>query len=295
VNNRFARTHSRTHVRRAGPGSNKWYNLFIGILWGITGKEDKDFATIVKCLPAEWQAADPKPVPEENAPAEPKSVLTEILDGVENVIDFVCNWKDKIKDLFSRRIRRQQRRNKYRMLVQTASSRMARYRRTLGWWADIKNKVKAALGKAISWAKARWEDIKSFAGDFITNIKSLWNQAKAKAKAFLNSTFVQTVQKIYTCVMAAKDIVKALIDIVKGAIEKVGLIATIVGGNVVGLAKLFIDLICNFGDFRAAISNLIDGINEPDTLKKYGLFGRFIGRFTKALTTKKMRRYRLNH
>jgi methyl-accepting chemotaxis protein len=275
-----------------GPGENKWYNLFIGILWGISGKSEKDFEKTMSCLPTEWQAADPKPVAEESKKSEPKSTWTKILDGVQEVIGFVCNWKKNIKDLFGKRIRRQQRRNKYRMLVQTYSSRMARYRRALGWWDDIKNAAKKALGAVTDWAKAKWEDLKNFGNDFIKNIALFWDNLKAKVVAFLNSDFVKFIKKFYECVMAAKGIVEAIVKVIKATVERVTQIATIAAGNLPELAKLFVDLICNFKDFREAINNLIDGIEEKETNKKYGLYGRFFGIFFKALTAKKMRRFR---
>jgi methyl-accepting chemotaxis protein len=278
-----------------GPGENKWYNLFIGILWGISGKSEKDFEKTMSCLPTEWQAADPKPVAEESKKSEPKSTWTKILDGVQEVIGFVCNWKKNIKDLFGKRIRRQQRRNKYRMLVQTYSSRMARYRRALGWWDDIKNAAKKALGAVTDWAKAKWEDLKNFGNDFIKNIALFWDNLKAKVVAFLNSDFVKFIKKFYECVMAAKGIVEAIVKVIKATVERVTQIATIAAGNLPELAKLFVDLICNFKDFREAINNLIDGIEEKETNKKYGLYGRFFGIFFKALTAKKMRRFRLKH
>jgi methyl-accepting chemotaxis protein len=278
-----------------GPGENKWYNLFIGILWGISGKSEKDFEKTMSCLPTEWQAADPKPVAEESKKSEPKSTWTKILDGVQEVIGFVCNWKKNIKDLFGKRIRRQQRRNKYRMLVQTHSSRMARYRRALGWWDDIKNAAKNALGAVTDWAKAKWEDLKNFGNDFIKNIALFWDNLKAKVVAFLNSDFVKFIKKFYECVMAAKGIVEAIVKVIKATVERVTQIATIAAGNLPELAKLFVDLICNFKDFREAINNLIDGIEEKETNKKYGLYGRFFGIFFKALTAKKMRRFRLKH
>jgi hypothetical protein len=274
-----------------GPGDNKWYNLFIGILWGVSGKAEKDFEKVISCLPKEWQAVDPKPVAEEGAKSEPKSTWTKVLDGVEKVIGFVCNWKEKIKDLFGKRIRRQQRRNRYRMLVQTHSSRMARYRRALGWWDDVTSFAKKALGAVTDWAKAKWDDIKSFGNDFIKNIALFWDQLKAKISAFLNSDFVKLIKKIYECVMAAKDIIKAVVDVIKATIERVGQIASVFAGNLPALAKIFVDLICNFKDFREAINNLIDGIEEKDTNKKYGLFGRFIGILAKAITGKKLRRF----
>jgi hypothetical protein len=300
VHNRFSRTHSRTysktHARRmGGPGENKWYNLFIGILWGISGKSEKDFEKTMSCLPTEWQAADPKPVAEESKKSEPKSTWTKILDGVQEVIGFVCNWKKNIKDLFGKRIRRQQRRNKYRMLVQTYSSRMARYRRALGWWQDIKDLANKIIAKIKSWIDVAWSALKDFAFSFLDNIKLFWRHFMGRIKAFLNNDFVLLLQRIYTCVSSATVVADYFFQVVKGTVARVIKIASIAAGNIPALFQLFIDLMCNFGEFRIAINYLVDGIHEQDTFIKYELIGKFIGTLAKALTTKKVRRFRLKH
>jgi methyl-accepting chemotaxis protein len=277
------------------PNNNKWYNFFFQIVWAATGAKEEEFAKLKQCLPSQWLEADNQSISGEVAATQPKSTWTRILDGIQTLIEFVCRWKDNIVKLFARRTRRQQRRNKYRMLVQTYSSRMARYRRALGWWDDIKNAAKKALGAVTDWAKAKWEDLKNFGNDFIKNIALFWDNLKAKVVAFLNSDFVKFIKKFYECVMAAKGIVEAIVKVIKATVERVTQIATIAAGNLPELAKLFVDLICNFKDFREAINNLIDGIEEKETNKKYGLYGRFFGIFFKALTAKKMRRFRLKH
>jgi hypothetical protein len=292
AHHRFSRTHSRTLVR---DGGNKWYSFYFGILFGVSGKQDKDFERIRYCLPYQFQPPDHKPVDGENLQTEPKPFWSLMLDGVQYILEFVCHWKNDIVKMFTSRFRRQQRRKKYRMLVQTYSSRMARYRRALGWWDDIKNAAKKALGAVTDWAKAKWEDLKNFGNDFIKNIALFWDNLKAKVVAFLNSDFVKFIKKFYECVMAAKGIVEAIVKVIKATVERVTQIATIAAGNLPELAKLFVDLICNFKDFREAINNLIDGIEEKETNKKYGLYGRFFGIFFKALTAKKMRRFRLKH
>jgi hypothetical protein len=283
------RTSFRSRRTRA-PADNKWYNLFIGILWGVTSKEAKDFAAVNQCFPTAWQAADPSPaLAEESAAAEPKSTFTQILDGVEKVISFICNFKDNLKSLFSRRVRRMMRRQKYRMFVET---RMVRYSKALGFWSDIVATARSALGTAASWVAKAWNDVKTFGGQIIENVKMFWDQLKAKIKAFINSDFVTKAKAIVTCLAALGTVVKAVYDIVKGIIERVASIATIFAGNLVALAKLFIDLICNFGDFREAFTNLADGLHETNQNKKYGFIGRFIGKLVKALTTKKLRKLR---
>jgi phage-related protein len=255
----------------------------------MTDKEDKEIAKINACLPKEWGMADNTQAAEDKAAAEPKSTWTTILDGVEKVISFVCNFKDNIKSLFARRVRRQMRRNKYRMFVQT---KMARYRKSMWFWDGIVKAVSDTFGAVVDWAKKKWDEVKKFASEVVTNLKMFWENLKAKVKAFLNSDFVKFVKQVYDCASKLKDVATAFIAVIKGAVERVGQIATIAAGNIPALAKLLIDLICNFSDFRAAFNYLADAVNDKNVLTRYSGYGKFFGKLLKALTTK-LRRYYL--
>jgi hypothetical protein len=285
----ISRTHvrtrrTRTRTRRTGQATNKWYQLFMGILFGMTSKNDTEIAKINSCLPTPWKLADTTKAKEDGAKAEPKSTFTQILDGVEKVIKFVCQFKSNIKALFARRVRRQMRRNKYRMLVET---RVARYKKALWWWNDVADTVKSAFGAVVDWTKKAWNDVKNFASDFVKNIGMFWDNLKAKVSAFLNSDFVAQVKAIVACAIQLKDVAKAFIDVVKGTVSKITSLASIAAGNIPELAKVLIDLVCNFADFRAAFSLLGDAVNENDMIKRYNLLGQFLGKFAKAMTTRK--------
>jgi len=260
---------------------NKWYNLFVGLLWGITGKDEGEFASLMKCLPANWQAVDPVAVPEETKKADQNetSVWMTIIEGVGKVIDFVCQWKDKIKDQFVKKDRLLMRRQ--RMMMRT---HLKRYTWSFGeWWKQVKEEATQILKEVKSWVAAKWEQVKKFGREIVDNLVIFWEHTKAKVKAFINSPFVQTVLQIKTCITGAKDLVKALVDMVKGVIDKVKAIGLIAAGDMTELAKLVVDLICNYNDFVDAFKSLYNGIIEPNSLKKFGHFGRFLGRLAKAI------------
>jgi hypothetical protein len=274
---------------------NKWANFFFQIVLGASGAKEMDFENVMHCLPYEWVNSDDKHMDVEYAITEPKKIWTKILDGIQYLISFVCHWKTNIINLFARRTRRQQRRKKYRMLVQTNSSRMARYRRALGWWEDIKAYAKKILDKVKSWVEAVWADIKDFALEFIHNIKLFWIHFIQTLYSYLNSDFIAKITDVMKCMKKSYGMVQSIIDVISGIITRVTEIASIVAGNFLAIFKIFIDLMCNFEVFRTAINYLIDGIEAENTNVKYRHFGRFVGTLIKALTTKKLRRFRLKH
>ena len=55
---RAKRSRSRSKSKTAAPAQNKYYQLFLGLLFGLSGLEDKDLTTINSCLPDPWKSAD---------------------------------------------------------------------------------------------------------------------------------------------------------------------------------------------------------------------------------------------
>jgi hypothetical protein len=270
------RSKAKAKTHRRGVGENKWYNLFVGIFSAATGQADTQLAAINKCLPASWQAVDLKPVPEENAPAEPKSTFTTILDGVQSVVEFICKFKKEIAGLFGKKYMS-------RVFVETG---MRRYGKALGFWGGVKEKFK----KVGNWIKKKWNELISFGKEVAENLNIFVSNIKSKVTGFISGDFLGKIKEIVSCGSKSKDIAPKIVGIVKGVIEKVSLISSIAAGNLVAIAKLLVDLICNFKIFREAFSNLADGINEKNPVKKFGLIGRFIGGLIKALTTRRLRR-----
>jgi len=163
--------------------------------------------------------------------------------------------------------------------------------RMTGWWESIKstatsvwNAAKSAGATVVDWAKAAWAKCLSYANDILTNLSLWWTNFKSRVTVYFNKA-KELATTIYACVKTAKAIVTGVIDIIKGIIDRAQVIARIAGGDMVALAQLFVDLLCNFGKFRSAFSALADGIGEANILKKYGKFGQFIGFMLSALVT----------
>ena len=83
--------------------------------------------------------------------------------------------------------------------------------------------------------------------------------------------------------MNLKGGVIGLVVVIKSFIGKIGEITSIAAGNLVSLAKLIMNLICNFSLFRRAVGYLIDSIHEKENIKKFNLVGKFIGLGLRAL------------
>jgi Na+/serine symporter len=144
-----------------------------------------------------------------------------------------------------------------------------------------------AVGKAVV---AGWEAVKAQGLKVVASIKELYAKIRDKIKAFLNSDFVGTVKKIIECGMALKGAVQNIISVVKTIYSR---ITTIMASGLIGLAKVFIDLVCNFDIFRQAVNKLIDGFKQTDTLKKFNNYGQFVGLLIKAIGTRRFMKMRI--
>jgi hypothetical protein len=262
---------------------------------GFTSKSANEFDNFSNCLPEEWFTPDSsQPLPEEYATPDSysdpgvKSTFTEILDGVQTVVEFICEYSGYLTSLLSSIFRRRMRRHKYRMFVET---RVVRYSKARGFWSTIVDTITEFFGAAKAWVSKTWEDVKKFGELIMTNLKIFWDQLLTKIKAFLNNDFITQVQTIVNCLMGAFDVVKVIKDMVYAIIDRVTQVArTIMTGNFFSLAEIFIELICRMGEFREAYNTLAEGLEERNQMKKFELYGRFIGKSIKILEPQTKRR-----
>jgi len=66
-------------------------------------------------------------------------------------------------------------------------------------------------------------------------------------------------------------------------------ITEIVAGNLVTLVNLIVDLLCQFDIFRDAFNILGDAISEADTLRKWNLIGKFVGKLLTAVAVRRLK------
>ncbi len=168
------------------------------------------------------------------------------------------------------------------MLLQKS---MNRYKKAVGFFNSLKNGVTKI-------ANAGWNAVKGYAESFVRHARVFIDSVRQKVTTFLNSDFVAKIKLFYECVQNAKQAALNVIDAVKRMIELVKKITLIVGGDMVTLAKLIVDLICNFSLFRKAFTYLADSFSTNETVKKYSLIGKFIGTFLNAVAVRRNKKHK---
>jgi hypothetical protein len=285
--------------------------MIVGVS-GQSGNEEQ----LNSCLPASWKVADG----EESEAAEDtgdSSKIDKILDIVSKVINFACQFKAPIKKLFGKKLRLY---NK-KLFIQ----HMARYKKK--WIGSAIKKgiskvgkvakgavkkvgkvakgavkavgkaakatgsaIKSAAGAVGDWVGKKWEQVKELGSKAVQGIKNLFAMIKSKIQKFLSSDLVANVKKIVECGKTLKGTIKSTIAVIMGIQKK---IATITAGGLLGLAKVFIDLVCNFDIFRQAVTTLIKGLKERVVTTKYKLIGEFVGLLFKAIGSRRFRLIKL--
>jgi len=280
------RSRSRRSRRSRQVPNNKWVQLVYGIVNGITGNDEA--ANINKCLPAEWKLPDDAMAggdPAGNS-GESSTVKT-ILDAISKVIDMVCKFKDDIKGLFDKKLKLYNR----KLFLQ----KMEKYKRK-----GIGSSLKKAAGKVASGvkkaattvakaAKAGFDAVKNEALKIIGKIKDLYAKIKGLIETLM-TTIVPKVQEMVTCFQGLGQDAMTIYNTFKGIYDKV---TTIVSGGGAGLAKVFIDLVCQFDTFRTAVETMITAVKETDTMKKFNGYGRFTGLIIKAIGSKRFRKMKM--
>ena len=326
-NHRYRNTRRRS--TRTGQANNKWYQLFVGLLFGLAG-EAHDMSALNECVPDKWKIVDSSPAPKNGDAPPQKSIFMEIINAVGTVITFVCAWKKKIIKLLTKKIRKLLRRNRYRMFVET---RVANLRKVKWGWDSIGNffsnvantventaekvvntaekvvntvesgavdiaeghylqafkKIKGMALSVEDWAHKKWDEIKSLANGIVSKLKFVYSNAVNTVKRFLSSSLVETLKKIFECAMTLKSLILGLTDVIVGVQDKMELLASIAAQDYAAIAELIVDLICNFSDLVEAFTYLIDGIHESDTIKQYSLIGKFIGTAIRAIVSRKLK------
>jgi hypothetical protein len=262
---------------------------------GYSGKGANEFQ-FSNCFPEGWWNPDTRQLPEEAATPQAyaapgaKSYFTQVLDGVQTVVDFVCKFSEYLSSMLSRRMRRFMRRQKYRMFAET---RVVRYSKAQGWFSDGVDTVMEWIDSGVNWVQARWEDVKGIGSRIINNVKDLWQQFMVKVRAFLGNEFINNAITMVNCFLGVYNAGSAIYDMIVGMINRVLSLAKIVAGDFLELASFFIDLICNLGEFREAYQALASGLEEGNQNKKYEFYGTFIGKLLKIFgKSKKLRKLR---
>ncbi|MFM7855872.1 MAG: hypothetical protein ACKO96_29120, partial [Flammeovirgaceae bacterium] len=120
----------------------------------------------------------------------------------------------------------------------------------------IKN-IARKVGKGI---KNLWNKIIGHIKRAVARLKGFFIMIKNKLQKIINFKFIKRVVKtIIPCIKTAKSIGTQIFKVVKGIVKK---ITTLASRGYAGFAQVFVDLVCNFDKFRAAVHQLVRGIKE---------------------------------
>jgi len=206
--------------------------------------------------------------------AADKSTFEKVMDVVQKVVDFTCQYKDKVKALFTRRLRRYYRQRKFKNFIEKRATRSMRVS-SLGFWddgTDFFKKIGDSLEKA-------WDDVKDIAKWVFDKLKTKVEGAIGWVKGIIDSPFVKKVKGIVDCITKFQGIPQQIITTSTG-IEKRAVALT---AGAASFAGVFIDLICNLSKFRDAFGMLEQGKKETDMLIQWKKYGMFVGKLLYAL------------
>jgi len=146
--------------------------------------------------------------------------------------------------------------------------------------------INHGLGDVGSLIKKTWNEVVSAGQKAVEHIKKIFKMIQTTINQVINSDFVQLIFKtIIPCVKLLKGMGQTFYSVIMTIYQRVTLIISSGGA---GLAQVFVDLICNFDEFRAAINALIRAIKDNNTITKFYSYGEFAGRLVKALGSRRV-------
>jgi len=211
--------------------------------------------------------------------AADKGTFDKVLDIVQRILDFVCKFKDKVKALFTRKYKRYMLNKKFYKFKEKSMRRNQYLMSSAGFWNDIEDKVTGFFDKIEDSLKKDWSEVKDIAAWVFNKLKDKITKAIAWVNGIINSPLVKKIVFIVGCISKNSSIATNLIATVKGITARIALLAT----GPVGIASVFIDLLCNLGKFRTAFATLFNAKLEKDPLIQWRKYGMFIGDLFYAL------------
>jgi hypothetical protein len=248
--------------------------LVTGILIGFAGLSNEEVKGLNSCVPKEWQVVDTTPIPNDTPKEEDSSTWTTIVNGLESIFNLVCTFKDKIKSMFQRKIRREFKKNKYKIFLQK-NKRI---------FDQAKAFFKKAASEAAQLAKKGWDQLKTWAKEFVENVKIFLNAIKTRILSFLPKELQDKVSTFIDCIVKARKAAAKIITAVKDIVKFIPKVASMAAGNGVEIAGFVIDLVCNYKIFKQAFEYLSESFTKTNLTEKYHLIGKFIGTILKAVT-----------
>jgi hypothetical protein len=204
-----------------------------------------------------------------------KSTFEKVMDVVQKVVDFACQFKDKVKALFARRLKKFYRQRKFRNFIEKRSTRSMKVS-SLNFWED----ATGFFGKIGDAIEKTWDEVKDIGKWVFEKLKEKVEAAINWVKSIIASTFVMKAKAIIECVIKYKAIPQQIVTTATGIEKRMVNITK----SVKEAASVFIDLICNLSKFRDAFATLDDAKNkEKDLLIQWKKYGLFVGKLFFAI------------
>jgi len=278
---------------------NYGYQFILGLWDGISGGTKK----WESCVPKIWRSSTlGEKQPKSDIFKKGRSLIKpfkKVLNLVVAGVKILCRFKAESKDAFSKLVNRKFFRRMRFAQKESPSVKGA-----------IKNEgksVKKGVKKSKGIAKKLGKDVlkkivkktgKNI-GKFLHTLKKLWRLLKkfikrltASLSEFLRSKFIAHALQFVECLgKKQKNEEKALkekvVIRVRGFVRRT---KTIIQskkadgpGVVIGVARMVLDLLCNFKQFQDGIGFLEKSIKEKEKSQKYSFLGRFFGKFIFAV------------
>ena len=283
-NHRYRNT--RRTSTRTSQANNKWYQLFVGLIFGLAGSA-QDMSALNNCVPNEWKAVDTSPATAGGDAPPQKSLFIQIIDQVEKIINFVCAFKSKIMGLLGMKIRRLLRRNRYRMFVETRVN----LRKVLWGFGNI-GRAFQNVGRQISnTAKNVGRQVSNTAqnvGRQVTNTaqqvgKTVTNTAQQVGKGIVQAantvakTAEQSFEHVKGLALSAADWAKKrwdeVVSFATGIVSKlktfysnaVNTVKTFFSGDLVGKIKKIVECAMGLTKLLKGLFDVIKGIKNKIT------------------------------
>jgi len=293
------KSHHRSHHRQNPPkgvqSSNVVYQFLMGALAEISGA----YSLIDGCstIIPKWatEVADKEEakssIEDETKPME--TTFDKILGYLGAAINFACSVKDKIIEFFSKR------RIRYHRLFMQGKTRKRFNWSFTGFVSTVGGTIssvgsgiaagartlKDSVIEKVDWAKKKADDVIQYIKDklegLLKPILDFFDSLKVKFNAFLEKNPVLKIWFEFVKCFLKNDGIKAI----KGLFETLSSFVSAIGAlaTPAGWVKLVINLVCGWEDLRDGINFLKLGFKEKAKPAKYNFYGRFIGKFMKAI------------
>ena len=115
----------------------------------------------------------------------------------------------------------------------------------------------------------------------ITVLMTVWNQFSELAKTFLSSELNKQINGVFECIQGIQGRTDKIVNVAKGIVERVD---KIINEGTSERVDVLIDMLCSFSKLREAGETIKQAVSSGNTLEKWNLIGRSIGKIFYSIT-----------